>query len=225
MISRDAAATTSVSVGQLAALLSATAPRLGQTRLIALDGRSGSGKTWLAGLLAARLGAPLIHMDDLYPGWDGLLRSAQVLADWVVGPLANGRPARWRRYDWDLMRYAEWHATAPAPVIMLEGCGSIRAGLSAAYAARVWVDAPAAARRRRVRARADWAMYQPHVARWADMEDRLYQAEQTRRECDIVVGNPQGNADGTPRLTVHVQSSDLKTTNLASTSDNSEGPR
>jgi uridine kinase len=207
-----------VSIGQFAALLSATAPRLGQTRLIALDGRSGSGKTWLAGLLAARLDAPLIHMDDLYPGWDGLLKSAEALADWVVGPLASGRPARWRRYDWDLMRYAEWHVTAPAPVIVIEGCGAVRARLSAGYAARVWVEAPAAARRRRLRARPDWALYQPHVARWADLEDHLYQAEQTRQECDVVVANPREAADGTPRLTLHIQSSDRSTSNLASIS-------
>src|ERR1700744_204346 len=34
---------------QLAALLAERAPRLGRTRLIALDGRSGAGKTWLGG--------------------------------------------------------------------------------------------------------------------------------------------------------------------------------
>ncbi|HEY0719248.1 MAG TPA: hypothetical protein VGD68_16670 [Streptosporangiaceae bacterium] len=179
-----------LTVAQLAERLAATEPRLGRTRLIAVDGRSGSGKTWLAGELATRLGAPVIHMEDLYPGWDGLPRTDGVLAGWETGPLARGEPARWRRFDWNSMGYAEWHTTEPAGVVILEGCGSVRTRLAAAYAARIWVEAAAATRRRRLRARTDWAAYEPHTRRWAELEDQLYQAEQTSRHCDIVVGNP-----------------------------------
>ena len=120
----------------------------------------------------------MIHLEDLYPGWDGLAAAAEVLADWVTGPLGRGPQARWRRFDWDTMSYAEWHTAGPADVIILEGCGSIRAGLASVYAARIWVEAPAAARRQRLRARPDWAAYAPHAERWANAEDRLYQAEQ-----------------------------------------------
>ena len=100
-----------LSVAGLAALLAGTEPRLAGVRLVALDGRSGSGKTWLAGQLAAPIGAPVIHLEDLYPGWDGLAGTAQVLSDWVTGPLGRGQQARWRRFDWAAMSCAEWHAT------------------------------------------------------------------------------------------------------------------
>lgn len=183
-----------LSVAGLAALLPGTERRLAGARLVGLDGRSGSGKTWLADRLAAPIGAPVIHLEDLYPGWDGLAATAQVLADWVTGPLGQGRPARWRRFDWDAMRYAEWHTTGPADVIILEGCGSIRAGLAAAYAARIWVEAPPAARRQRLRARPDWPAYQPHAGQWAEAEDELYRAEQTRQSCEFIIENPA--ADG-----------------------------
>ena len=183
-----------LSVAGLAALLPGTEPRLAGVRLVGLDGRSGSGKTWLADRLAAPIGAPVIHLEDLYPGWDGLAATAQVLADWVTGPLGQGRPARWRRFDWDAMRYAEWHTTGPADVIILEGCGSIRAGLAAAYAARIWVEAPPAVRRQRLRARPDWPAYQPHAGQWAEAEDELYRAEQTRQSCEFIIENPA--ADG-----------------------------
>jgi uridine kinase len=179
-----------LTVAQLAALLPGTRPRLGRTRLIAVDGRSGSGKTWLAGQLATPLDAPVIHLEDLYPGWDGLPRTAGVLADWVVGPLSSGQPARWRRFDWDSMSYAEWHTTGPADVVILEGCGSVRTALAAAYAARIWVEAPAATRRRRLRSRAGWTAYESHARRWAALEDQLYRTEQTSRHCDVVVENP-----------------------------------
>jgi uridine kinase len=185
-----------MTAAQLASLLSGTEPHLGGTRLIAVDGRSGSGKTWLAGQLATPLGAPVIHMDDLYPGWDGLDRAAGVLAGWVIEPLSRGEPARWRRFDWDSMSYGGWHTTDPAGVVLVEGCGSVRAALAAAYAARIWVDAPAAARQRRLRARPDFVSYQPHAQRWAELEDQLYRTEQTRRHCDIIVDNPQPAAHG-----------------------------
>jgi uridine kinase len=195
---------TVMTAAQLASLLSGTGPRLGGTRLIAVDGPSGSGKTWLAGQLATPLGAPVIHMDDLYPGWDGLDRAAGLLADWVIEPLSRGEPARWRRFDWDSMSYAEWHTTDPAGVVLLEGCGSVRAALAAAYAARIWVDAPAAARQRRLRARPDFVSYEPYAQRWAELEDRLYRTEQTRRHCDVIVENPQPSARGGVRLSVRV---------------------
>jgi uridine kinase len=185
-----------MTAAQLASLLSGTEPHLGETRLIAVDGRSGSGKTWLAGQLAVPLGAPVIHMDDLYPGWDGLDRAAGVLADWVIEPLSRGKPARWRRFDWDSMSYGEWHTTDPAGVVLLEGCGSVRAALAAAYAARIWVGAPAAARQHRLRARPDFVSYEPHAQRWAELEDQLYRTEQTRRHCEIIVDNPQPAAHG-----------------------------
>ena len=181
-------------VAQLAALLPGTEPRLAGVRLIAVDGRSGSGKTRLAGQLATPIGAPVIHLEDLYPGWDGLAGTAEVLAGWVTGPLGRGQPARWRRFDWDAMSYAEWHTTGPADVIILEGCGSVRSGLAAAYAARIWVEAPAVTRQRRLRDRPDWAAYQPHARQWAMAEDRLYRAEQTRRCCEFIIENPA--ADG-----------------------------
>ena len=57
-----------MTAAELGARLATTGPRLGRTRLIGLDGRSGSGKTWLAGRLARAVDAPVIHLDDLYPG-------------------------------------------------------------------------------------------------------------------------------------------------------------
>jgi len=178
-----------LAVAQLAARLPGLEPRLAGVRLVALDGRSGSGKSWLAERLAGPIGAPVIHLEDLYPGWDGLAATAEVLAGWVTGPLGRGEPARWRRFDWDAMRYAEWHRTGPADVIILEGCGSVRTGLASTYAARIWAEAPAATRRQRLRARPDWGAYAPHAGPWAQAEDRLYQAEQTRRHCDFVIDN------------------------------------
>jgi uridine kinase len=199
------ATVTVMTVARLATRLAETEPRLGRTRLIGVDGRSGSGKTWLAGRLASPLGAPVIHMDDLYPGWDGLAKAADVLTEWVIEPLSKQEPARWRRFDWDSMSYAEWHTTEPADVVVLEGCGSIRSALAGVYADRVWVEAPAAARRQRLRARPDWAAYEPFARRWAELEEQLYRIEHTRRRCDVIVENPPPTTDGDSDTRLSVQ--------------------
>src|SRR5690606_19566519 len=109
----------------LADQILAARPNLGTVRLVCLDGPSGAGKTELAGRLARALGArmgaspltlfpmregPLgvqvLHMDDLYEGWDGLPAVGDRLRAWVLAPLAAGRPGRYRRYDSHLGRSA-----------------------------------------------------------------------------------------------------------------------
>ncbi|WP_454229155.1 uridine kinase family protein [Propioniciclava flava] len=85
---------------RIVALWGDAPPRCGATRVVAIDGLSGAGKTTLASLVAARLGAPVVHMDDLYPGWDGLAAGVAYLVDAVLRPLAVGEPARYRAWDW-----------------------------------------------------------------------------------------------------------------------------
>jgi pantothenate kinase-related protein Tda10 len=84
-----------VLVSDLVARIEGTAPHAGTTRVVAIDGPAGSGKTTLAARLAGRLRSPVVHMDDLYPGWDGLAEAPLRLYEWVLQPLAAGRPGRY----------------------------------------------------------------------------------------------------------------------------------
>ena len=97
--------------------------RSGPGRLICVDGPAGSGKTTLAEELASLSGAPVIHMDDLFEGWDGLPRISDQL-DTLLPPLAEGRPGSYRRWDWPGDAWAETVLVPPAPLLVLEGVGS-----------------------------------------------------------------------------------------------------
>ena len=66
---------------RVVALALARPPTLGDGRLVCVDGPAGSGKTTLAAGIAARTGAPVLHMDDLYPGWSGLRAWT-----WIIEP-------------------------------------------------------------------------------------------------------------------------------------------
>ena len=177
----------------LAALVRERAP-VGAVRLVTVDGYSGSGKSRLTNRLARELGrVPTVHLDFFYPGWDGLAAGVALAVEWVGAPLVARRPARWRRFDWDAGRFAEWRETPWAPVVVLDGCGAGAAALRPFTSTAIWVDAPAPLREERLRARRDWPRYAPHRARWAAQEEAHYAAERTWEHANARVDGGAGN--------------------------------
>lgn len=173
-------------VAQVVALARAAGPSAGRTVVIAVDGPAGSGKTTLAEGAAEELGCPVVHMDHLYPGWDGLADAVPRLVEWVLRPLAGARPARWRRFDWDAGEYAEWHDVPAHRFLVVEGVGC-SVGEAARYAAvRVWVEAAYEERMRRGTER-DGGLFAANWQRWADQEQSLFTVDHTRERADLVL--------------------------------------
>lgn len=162
----------------------------GGTRVVAVDGPSGSGKTTFASRLSRSLGCPVLHMDDIFPGWDGLADAVPRLLGWVLEPLSEGRPARYRRFDWGLSEYAEWNEISPTAALIVEGVGS-GALAAAPYLTRlVWIEAPTKLRMRRGLER-DGESFRPHWERWARQEAAMFASDRTRRRADLLVdGDP-----------------------------------
>ncbi|MFP5345439.1 MAG: uridine kinase [Actinomycetes bacterium] len=180
-----------VALDALTSKLDALAPSAGRTRVVAVDGPSGSGKTSLAAELAERLGGvAVLHMDDLYPGWDGLQEAVPLLVGQVLEPLSEGRRAVYRRFDWVAGEYAEEHEVDPSPVLVVEGVGSGARACAPHLAAVVWVEAPLALRFARGIAR-DGEGYRPHWERWARQEDEHFALEGTRDRADVLVDTSQ----------------------------------
>jgi uridine kinase len=169
------------------ALIAAAEPRCGQTVVVAVDGPSGSGKTGLTRALRRHLDRPpVLHLDALYPGWDGLARTPAILHDRVLAPLARGERAAYQRFDWVAGTFAEEHEVPPAPLLVVEGCG---AGAWPGYAyvsVLIWVDAPSDVRFGRAMAR-DGDTYRSHWERWAASERALFGSDRTRDRADLVV--------------------------------------
>lgn len=179
-------------IADLAARIERATPRAGGARVVAIDGPAGSGKTTLAGRLADVLAAPVVHMDDLYAGWDGLADAPERLLEWILEPLASGRPARYRRYDWIAGRYAEWVDVPPGHTLVIEGCASGARSGAPYLSFLIWVDAPEAVRMRRGIER-DGETFRPHWERWAAQERVHFASEGTWNRADI-------RLDGAPTI-------------------------
>lgn len=155
--------------------------------IVAIDGRSGAGKTTLAALVERELpDATVVHLEPMYPGWDGLAVTPALLAAQVLTPLRRGEPAAYRRFDWQTGQFAQICHVPPARYVIVEGVGS-SVGIAAPYAdVRVWVEAPTSERRRRGLAR-DGDSYAPHWDRWAAQEDAVFSADDTSSRADLVI--------------------------------------
>jgi uridine kinase len=172
----------------LAAQVLAAPARLGDVRLVCIDGPAGSGKTTFAGRLADALGpeAVVLHLEDLYAGWT-LTGAVARLCSGVLRPLAEGRPGTHNVYDWHAERFAPEPVTVPlTSVLVVEGCGSSPRALDAWTTLRIWVEAPPALRLARGLAR-DGTHLDPHWQRWQEMESAVFAAENTRARADVRV--------------------------------------
>lgn len=170
-------------------------PSCGATRIVAIDGPGGAGKSTFAARLAQALGTvPIIHTDD-FAGWENQFDWADRLVTQVLEPLAVGQPGRYQRYDWVTRSFAEWHDVPIAPALVIEGVGAARREFVKRLSFVVWIETPAALRLARGIER-DGEALRAFWTQWVDGENRHFTADRTRDRTELVVsGNPSAPHD------------------------------
>ena len=133
-----------------------------------IDGPSGSGKTTLAAQIEQHWNSAVklqvIHMDDIYPGWDGLTEGTQTALA-MLRERAAGADTHWQRYDWATEKFAEWHSVDAREPLLIEGCGSMMSGSDSLSQVRIWLDAETELRRERALSRAG-ENFAEHWTQW-----------------------------------------------------------
>jgi uridine kinase len=158
----------------------------GTTRLVAIDGCSGAGKSTFAARLSTALGeAPVVHTDD-FSTWDNPLDWWPRLLGEVISPLSEGRPATFRPNDHDNRGPLDQIRIDPVPVVIIEGVSASRTEWSRDLAFKVWVSAPRPLRLTRGLERdgedqlAVWEL-------WMAAEDRYVAHDRPLDRADLVV--------------------------------------
>ena len=164
--------------------------------VIAIDGRCGSGKTTLAGRLAARWDCTLLHADDFFlrPEQRTPARLAQPGGNFdrerfyaeALAPLLAGRDALYRPYDCHAGCLRPPVAAPLRPVILAEGSYCCHPDLWGCYDLHVFVTAPLDVRLARLARRpgVDLAAFR---TRWIPLEEAYFAAERLEERCDILV--------------------------------------
>jgi hypothetical protein len=171
--------------------------------IVALDGRSSSGKTTLARRLEAAVrGAVTVHTDDI-AWWHARFAWEELLTTAVLEPLHQGRAVCFRPPAWDERgRGGGIDASADAALVIIEGVGAGRRETAHLVDAVVWVQADLRVIERRNAARvAAGETTAEGVAGWME-EEYSFVADQRPWERSLVV------VAGTPDLT-HDPSSEL----------------
>lgn len=161
-------------------------PTLGDGRLICIDGLAGAGKTSVARELALLApDAVVIGTDEMLEGWRGLPGLGGSI-EALLRPLAEGRPGRWRRWDWIADGWAEEREVRPGPLLVLEGVGSAASSYDELVTYLVWVEADREVRLARGIAR-DGEQMREHWLTWLDDEAALHEREDSRGRADLLV--------------------------------------
>jgi hypothetical protein len=163
--------------------------------IVLIDGRSNSGKSTLAAEIQNLIfkdgeSAPrVVHMDDLYLGWNGLQAGADYLNRFILKPLSDSYIAQWREFDWENpgepgyeARNGQWREFAGGTPLIIEGCGALNQ-LSAQVAdIKVWLEVPQEIRHERWLAREG---SNEHWAEWAAQEEEFYAREKSSELADF----------------------------------------
>ena len=113
--------------------------------LIAIDGRAGAGKTTLAARFFDELSADktvaIIHMDDLYDGWENALgeRLTRTL-ETIVKSHHNKVAFEVDIFNWQSMSFDSKRVINPVDILILEGVGAGQKVVRDAGATLYWLD-------------------------------------------------------------------------------------
>jgi uridine kinase len=164
--------------------------------VIAIDDRSGGGKTTLAAALAAELNAALLHTDD-FAWWHSYFDWPQMIIENAIKPLRAGEPVAYKPPVW-VERSREGQIEAqPSMFVIVEGVGSGQQAMRPHLDHVIWVqtDADFAKQRGLIRdlaERPDPAEAERFWREWQLQEDPFQAAQQTWAQANYVfTGQPK----------------------------------
>ena len=157
--------------------------------LLAIDGPAGAGKTTFAAKLEAELSVhstvKVIHMDDLYNGWDNALSNplSEILDRISTAHLA-GREFVIKKFNWHTMEFDSEEKIAPTDYLIIEGVGAAQQIVRETGATTYWLDIEPEIGLQRVLDR-DGAHLEVQMHQWQVDQDKHFARDETRENCEF----------------------------------------
>ena len=162
--------------------------------LIAIDGRAGAGKTTLAASFYEELSADktvaVIHMDDLYDGWENALseRLTQTLES-IVKSHQSKVVFEIDIFNWQSMSFDSKQVIHPVDILILEGVGAGQKVVRDAGATLYWLDIDAEVGIQRVLNR-DGNQIASQMKRWQIAQEIHFLRDKTRENAEHIQSSP-----------------------------------
>jgi energy-coupling factor transporter ATP-binding protein EcfA2 len=157
----------------------------GESVIISIDGPAGSGKTTLATELASTLpDSQIIHMDDLYLGWQNTLTislTENLLG--IVAEIAGQARVTYRKFNWLTSSLGEVVEYQAPRFLILEGVGSGQSAIRPSISMSVWIEVPVEIGLERV-IRRDGEIVRDHMRAFLADQESHFQKEETKMHAE-----------------------------------------
>lgn len=164
----------------------ASAPAGMTTKIIAIDGCGGAGKSTLAARLSKELNTcSIIHTDD-FASWDNSQNWYPRMLEQALIPLSQNQRAHFQKYDWNKKELLEWATVEPQEFVIIEGVSSARCEFRPFLAFSIFVKTDRSLRLKRgierdgLQAEAQWK-------KWMSEEDDYIARHNPEDFADLIV--------------------------------------
>lgn len=167
--------------------------------VVALDGRSASGKTTLAEIMRNTFDADVIHMDDFFlpaelrtsdrfiePG--GNVHYERFNEEVVYG-LNSGDQFEYQVFDCSEMRIKGKRKVGKSKIIIVEGAYALHPKITAQYDVKAFYDIDKNQQLRRIIKRNGKTMLENFENRWIPLENEYIKAYSIKEKCSVVLKN------------------------------------
>ena len=159
--------------------------------IIAIDGPAGAGKTTLAHeiflAISPKMSVNVIHMDDLYDGWDNALGEdlTKVLTH-IADQHNQKNSAIIKKYNWTTSSFEDSEELPSTDLLILEGVGSGDMAIQDDLAALIWIDIDPEIGVKRVIER-DGAQVVDEMRKWLRTQEEYFSQHSTREKADFIL--------------------------------------
>ncbi len=167
------------------------------TKIVAIEGNSGAGKTLLGSLLAEKYDCNLFHMDDYYlpPEKKTKARMAEAggnvdrerFQQEILKNIRRGVDFSYKKYDCKSQRYSSPAPVSPKKLNIVEGVYSMHPDLAPYYDLKLFLSLDEAEQSRRILNRNGPLVHKRFIDFWIPLENHYFKELSIKKNCDYVL--------------------------------------